>query len=95
MIHFITIRDTTTNKELTVFQPPTSKDFVIMETDGVPIETKTRSVGKVIRGWMKERKKEKPFSYLEETVKSIARTAEKASELREIVNRWEKECPTT
>ena len=61
-MNFITIRDTITGKELTVFQPPTSRDFVVVETDGVPTETRTKSVGKVIRNWMKERKKECPIT---------------------------------
>ena len=57
---FITIRDTITGKELTVVAIAQwgIKNSTIIETGHDPVEIGTRSVGKVIRGWMKERKKE-------------------------------------
>ena len=58
-MNFLFIRDITTGKELQVDQPEGWRgSWVVTETGSEPIEVKKRSLGKVIRTWMKERKKD-------------------------------------
>ena len=57
-MNYILIKDTITGKELKVVQPEFSNDFIVTnESTGEPVEIKARFIGKVIRTWMKERRK--------------------------------------
>ena len=55
---FIIITDTVTGKALRVIQPTAEPKFLIMATGQEDEVINKRSVGKVIRTWMKERRKE-------------------------------------
>ena len=57
-MEFMVIRDTITGEELRVTQPSPGSDWLVEENDGELKEVRKRSVGKVIRTWMKERRKE-------------------------------------
>ena len=57
-MEFMVIRDTITGEELRVAQPSPESDWLVEENNGELKEVRKRSVGKVIRTWMKERRKE-------------------------------------
>ena len=57
-MEFMVIRDTITGKELRVTQPSPRSDWLVEENNGELKEVRKRSVGKVIRTWMKERRDE-------------------------------------
>ena len=57
-MEFMVIRDTITGEELRVAQPSPESDWLVEENDEELKEVRKRSVGKVIRTWMKERRDE-------------------------------------
>ena len=57
-MEFMVVRDTITGEELRVAQPSPESDWLVEENDEELKEVRKRSVGKVIRTWMKERRKE-------------------------------------
>ena len=58
-MNFIMITDTATGKELRVIQPTLEPKFLVIISDlPEPAVVPARSIGKVIRTWMKEREKD-------------------------------------
>jgi len=55
-MEYLLVKDTETGKTLLVLRQSLAPTYTVFDNNTEPVEFKKRSIGKVIRSWMKDRR---------------------------------------
>jgi len=55
-MEYLWVKDTETGKTLLVLRQSLAPTYTVFDNNTEPVEVKKRSIGKVIRSWMKDRR---------------------------------------
>ena len=55
-MEYLLVKDTETGKTLLVLGQSLTPTYIVLDDTTEPVEVKKRSIGKVIRSWMKDRR---------------------------------------
>ena len=55
-MEYLLVKDTETGKTLLVLRQSLAPTYTVFDNNTEPVEVKKRSIGKVIRSWMKDRR---------------------------------------
>ena len=55
-MEYLLVKDTETGKTLLVLRQSLAPTYIVLDNNTEPVEVKKRSIGKVIRSWMKDRR---------------------------------------
>ena len=55
-MEYLLVKDTETGKTLLVLRQSLTPTYIVLDNNTEPVEVKKRSIGKVIRSWMKDRR---------------------------------------